>query len=163
MLRAAPSAKGASGAPYVLGASGVAVSHTGNTNETTLATVAIPANSLGPNGIIEVYTQWSWTASANGKTARVRLGGVSGTIFCAMAAQASSASLRDFRAIQNRNATNSQIGGASAVQFANTSGAVVTGSIDTTAAVDLVISGQLSDGTETIALQSYWVKVTYLA
>lgn len=163
MLRAGPSLKGVSGVPYVLAASGVSASHTGNTNETTLATVTIPANALGANGLIEVYTQWSWTASANGKTARVRLGGAAGTIFCAMAAQASSASLRDFRSIQNRNATNSQIGGAAAAQYASTSGAVVTGAIDTTAAVDLVISGQLSTGTETISLEGYWVKVTYLA
>lgn len=43
--------------------------------ETTLATVSVPANSMGPNGSVIVTAVWSYTNSANVKTMRGRFGG----------------------------------------------------------------------------------------
>jgi hypothetical protein len=35
-----------------------AVSHTGDTLETTLGTITVPANSMGPNGFVRITTVW---------------------------------------------------------------------------------------------------------
>src|SRR5688500_6060251 len=70
--------------PYVLAQSAVAASHTGNTTETTLATVTVPANAIGANGRLRVTSLWSHTNSANSKTLRVRFGGAAGTIYTSL-------------------------------------------------------------------------------
>lgn len=145
---------------YVLAASAVAASHTGDTAETALATVTIPANAMGPNGRVRITTQWSFTNSANNKTLRVRFGGPSGTVY-ASNIQTTTASVRDQREIANRGVANSQVGGASNTNtsFAQTSGAVVTSSVNTAAATTVVLSGQLASSGETITLESYLVEI----
>jgi hypothetical protein len=152
--------------PYTLAHSAVGVSHTGNTNETALATIAVPANAMGANGMVRVTTIWTVTNDASVKTARVRFGGVSGTEYCSK----DLASIDTFVnqvSVENRNATNSQLGrplgagnsAASSAGWSGSSTAVVTSAVDTTAAVDIVISGQLGDGTDTIRLESYLVEL----
>lgn len=144
----------------VLGKSGVAVSHTGNTSETTLATVTIPANAMGLNGVLRISSVWRAGANnGNAKTPRIRLNGIAGTTYFTTAL-ASSLSARDMsRTIANRGAANSQIGGASGSAVGASTTAVTTSAIDTTAAVDLVFTGQLADGSDTIALDSYLVEL----
>jgi hypothetical protein len=146
-------------APILLAASAVAVPLTGTTNETALATVSIPAGSMGLNGAVQVSTAWSITSSANNKTMRVRFGGVSGTQYLA-SALTTNTTLGDIRTIRNRGAANSQVGMLSATNpggYGNTSNAITTGAIDTAAAVDVVISGQLASAAETITLEAYEV------
>lgn len=144
----------------VLGASAVAVSHTGSTDETVFATVSIAAGAMSANAILRITTLWSYTNSANNKTGRIRLGGVSGTQFLSVA-HTTSASFSDSRLIRNRGATNSQVCTASAsVSSAGTTGlAVTTGTVDMSVAQDLVLSGQLALGTETITLEGYLVEL----
>lgn len=146
----------------LLAASAVAVSHTGDTNETALATIAIPAGAMGLSGGLHIYTTWSMTNSGNNKNPRVRLGGIAGTAFLG-ATFTTSATLHDFRRIRNRGAANSQVGGTGAttgVPIGATSVAVITGTIDTSQAQDLVLSGQLALGTETLTLENYEVWLT---
>lgn len=146
----------------VLAASAVAASNTGNTTETTLATVAIPAGALGPNGVLRVTATWSYTNSANTKTPRFRLGGISGTVMCAPAVTASG-SLIIQRTIHNRNAQNSQVtlGSANSNTFVASSGALLATSVDTSVAQDLVLTGQLANSGETITLEAYLVELMH--
>lgn len=146
---------------HVLARSGTAVSHTGNTNETALATISVPANSMGPNGVLRVTIVMSMTNNANGKTGRVRLGGLAGTSFAAVAL-ANFQSWRHQTQIQNRNATNSQIATTDLqVGFGASTAAVITGALDTTSSQDLVISGTLTNSGDTITLESYLVELCY--
>lgn len=146
---------------HVLARSGTAVSHTGSVSETALATISVPANSMGPNGVLRVTIVMSMTNNANGKTGRVRLGGLAGTSFAAVAL-ANFQSWRHQTQIQNRNATNSQIATTDLqVGFGASTAAVITGTLDTTASQDLVISGTLTNSGDTITLESYLVELCY--
>lgn len=140
--------------------SGIQVASSNITSEVVLATISIPANSMGLNGRIRVSTLWTYTNSANTKTPRVRFGGAGGTIFQGISAT-TSASLTVMTQIANRGATNSQVGNASAFgnSFGASTGAVTTGAIDTTAAVDIVLSCQMAALAETCNLESYLVEL----
>ena len=145
----------------VLAASGVAVPHTGDTAETVLGTVAIPAGAIGPNGMIRVTTLWSVTNSANNKVLRARLGGIGGTQFFSTT-QTTVATYNDpVRLIQNRNSQSSQIGRGASTTGAGSTAAVVTGTIDTSAAQDLVFTGTLANSGETVTLESFLVELSY--
>ncbi len=152
--------------PRLLAVGGTSVlSHTGNTNETVLATVAVPANSMGANGVLRVRSVWTVTNNANNKTRRIRFGaagaGTGGTVALGFAS-ASTGSAQHFTQIQNRAATNSQAGmqtGAGSGGFAEASTGATTLAIDTTAATELAITGQLASGADTITLEIYSVEL----
>jgi hypothetical protein len=155
MLRAVATQK----APVLLAASAATgMNVTGTTNETALATVTIPAGAMGANGAVMIQTSWSYTNSANTKTLRIRLGGASGSVHFAFPAT-TTATFSDLRRIRNRNSASSQVcSQATVAQGIGSSGAAIaTSAVDTSVAVDLVISGQLALGTETITLESYEV------
>jgi hypothetical protein len=141
----------------VLAASAVAVSHTGDTLETALATIAVPANAMGPNGQLRVTTQWSYTNSANGKTLRVRFGGTSGTSYLAQTSTATASAVFENR-IANRGAANSQIGNSN-ISFGPTTASAVTSAVDTAAAVNLVLAAHLANAGETVTLECYLVEL----
>lgn len=145
----------------VMGQSGAASSVTSTTNETALATVTIPANTMGANGALRINMLFSFTNNANAKTLRIRLGGISGTIFMAVTSITNQASLPLHRIIMNRNATNSQITqqSSSGQSYNVTTSAVTTGAVDTTASQDLVITGQLTNTGDTITLEYYSVEL----
>ena len=142
-----------------LAKSNVAVPLTGTTSETAMATITLPP--LGPNSTLQVTTIWSMPSSANNKTLRVRLGGLSGTAFAAPVLTTNTGATL-IATIGNRNSTSSQVG----ISVSNrqtdtlqTAGSVVTASVDTSASVTLVISGQLASGAETLTLESYTVQL----
>lgn len=147
--------------PITLGRSAVAQSVTGTLTETTLATITVPANSLGANGRVRITTVWSMTNSANNKTTRIRYSGASGTSYMAVI-HTTSTSYRDQREICNRNATNSQVGGpvGGFGGFGNNPGnTVATSTVDTTVDQTIVITGTLANTGETITLESYLVEL----
>lgn len=136
---------------------------TGTTSETTLATITIPAGVLGPNGQLQVDALFSYTASTNTKTPRIKFGG---TAFYAPAIAVGSqvgvgVSLR----IANRASVSSQVGISPAVLagVGVATAGPVTASVNTAASVTLLITGQLALGTESITLESYSVRSTYSA
>lgn len=143
------------GRMYVLGQSAVAVSHTGNTNETTLATVNIPAGAMGANGQVIVEAIFSHTASGNNKTPRVKFGGtlISGAV------QTTTASSTWRNRVGNRNSEASQVFGPPALttHFGQTSASVATASVNTASSTDITFTGQLANSGETITLESYIV------
>lgn len=141
----------------VLGMSAVAASVSSGTAEVTLATISVPANALGANGRLRITTTWSYTNSANNKTMRVKFGA---TTFVSVVTT-TTAALRHQIDISNVNATNSQKGFVTglATAFGESSSALQTGANDTTAALDILITGQPATGGETITLESYLVEL----
>jgi len=146
------------GTPYVIKSYGAANSITGVTVETTAATIAIPANSIGPNGSITIHSIVSATNNANAKVFRVRYGGTS---FVAIS-MASQASLNNEIKIYNRNATNSQIAPASiTTSYGVTTAANITGAIDTTTNQDITITLAPTNAADTMTLEAYTVEIRY--
>jgi len=139
--------------------SGVAVPHTGDTTETVLATITIPANTMGKNGFVEVDVAYSMTNNANAKTTRARLGGIGGTVMDSSTLTSVAAQRRTFR-IRNRGAQNSQVcASGGATSGLGTINAPATGSVDTSAATTLVLTGQLSNSADTITLEEYTARI----
>jgi hypothetical protein len=148
---------GVSGVPYVLGASGVAVSGAADTNENTLATITIPANAMGASGVLRIDTLWTHTNSANNKILRVRLGGGAGTAYAAFTVT-TVATTHGFTIIYNRGVANSQVG-TSTAPSATSGSALITSAVDTTSATTIVITGQKASAGETLTLESYCVEL----
>lgn len=142
----------------ILAASAVPLTCPANTAENILATISITGGTLGPNGQVEVICLWTSTNNANSKTGRVRLGGVTGAVF-GTEVMTTSVSLMAIRKFANRNSEASQIGG----QAGATGGIVASGAafttavIDTSAAQDLVITGQLANSADLLRLEAYSV------
>lgn len=140
--------------PIVLGQSAVAVPLTGGTGETTLATITVPAGALGANGRVVIEVDFTHTNSANAKTLRVKWG--SSTSYSPAPTTTAGTSAQII--IANRNVTNSQRVLTKQLNSANsTAYGSGTPTQDTTASVDITITGQLALGTETITLESYQV------
>jgi hypothetical protein len=148
----------------VLDHSALAISHTGDTVETALKAKTAPALALGANGLLRITTRWSMTNNANNKTARVRLGGITGTQYLNLAI-ASQLNFHHQLTIANRNATNSQVGAPANLQavFGVSTTALVTSAIDTTADQDIVFSGQLANAGDTITLEEYLIELHHRA
>lgn len=149
------------GFAHVIGQSAVKVSKTGDTSETVMATITIPAGAMGPNGALRVTSLWSFTNSGNAKRLRIRLGGIGGTVFFdtnAYTAQEAAVDLA--RTITNRNSEASQVSrGGTSTGAGGTTSIPITGTVDTTVAQDLVLTCQLSNSGETINLESYSVEL----
>ena len=142
--------------PLVLAQSAVAVSHTGDTVEFTFATVNIPAGLMGANGSLRVTARYSHTGSTNNKTFRTRLGG---TAFCSPGTV--TAAVIGFKTqcnIVNRGSAASQIGDGDSMGLGGIS-VSYAGTVDTTVAQDITITGQLASAGETITLEYYLVEL----
>jgi hypothetical protein len=157
------------GVYYSLAKSGVAVTRNsvngaGDATPEVMATIAIPAGAMGPNGAIRWRILWSYTNSASTKNLRARLGGTGGTIYSAIN-PTTTASYSEIREIWNRNSESSQVGAPNGTSpgLGTTTGAIVTSAVDTTAAVDLVFTAAWSAAAaaEMITLEGYEVEVCY--
>lgn len=141
----------------VLGGSGVAISCPENTTLNTLATVIVPALSMGTNGVLRVSTSWSVTNSANSKTIQ--------TLFAGAAILSSgittSASNHSIVELQNRGATNAQVGGAASGSgsYGSAGGALPAFAIDTSADAALTLTGQKALASEVLKLERYLVEL----
>lgn len=142
---------------YILGQSGAAVAHTGDTVEFTLATITVPANAMGANGNIRVTAIISGSGTAGTRETKIKFGGT--TFYDSTAvAGASYLSGRHQMQVLNRNVTNSQIG-VNTGNFAASSTATVTSAVDTTSSTTVTITGQLSNSGDTITLEAYSVEL----
>lgn len=135
---------------YALAASAVQVTKTGSTAEQTLATVTIPAGSIGPNGVLRISATVSNTSSANAKTYKVKL---SSTAFFTFALTLTAGDSFEVL-IANRNSASSQVSGGTGV---SATGAIATATADVT----LTITGTLASAAETLRLESYLVELLY--
>ena len=151
------------GVPYVIAQSAVAVSVGAVTTEVVLATITVPANAMGPNGVVEVWATWTNNNNANNKTAYIRVGGTAGTIVYQNTNTTLVAVTRPL-IFCNVNSATSQKTHASAFlgSGVGTSGAgSTTSTVTTSSAWDLVISGQKAVAGDTLTLEAYSVQVTY--
>lgn len=141
------------------------VSHTGDLLEVAMATIPIAANGMGTRGILRVTADWSVTPSTNAKSLRVRLGGLAGTIFLAQSTTlATHTNLRAQCQIHNRDVANAQVGHGVGIGggWGSNSNVVTVGTVDTSLAQDLVITGNLQAlASENITLESYLVELLY--
>jgi hypothetical protein len=111
---------------------------------------------MGPNGRVRITSLWSGTNSANAKTMRHKFGGVNYFAQNLIAQQG----WRHENEISNRNAVNSQVGNTNNA-VGSLAGVPNTSAVDTSSAVTLLMTGQLSNAGETITLESYCVEVFY--
>jgi hypothetical protein len=129
--------------------------------ETILATITIPAGAMGINGRVRVTPLFGVNNNANTKRCRIRFGGLTGTIYSSNDLTTSTY-LRTQVEIANRAAANSQVGAPNSITnaFGSSAGTLVTSAIDTSAAVDIVLTGTLvTANTDTITLESYLVEL----
>lgn len=152
-----PSGLYSRGVPKLVVSGAVEVPHTGDTSETTLKTVTIPANSMGPNGYTEVLLTGQHTPNANNKTYRVRFGGT--LVGTAIPTTSASGVWRFI--ISNVNATNVQKSSPLAGVDGVSGNAVGSAAIDTTADVTLLITGLLANGADSIAVADLKVWTVY--
>lgn len=130
-------------------------SHTGDTSETTLLTISVPANALGTTGQLRITTLWEYTNSANNKSLRVKFGG---TTFTGVTTTTQAAS-QFITEIANISAST-QIGApANFTGIGSSTAAVVTAAVDTTTAQNITITAQLANAGESIALRRYLVEI----
>lgn len=141
----------------ILGMSGVQSAHTGNTNETTLATISIPAGVMGTSGALRVTFLGSMTDSGNNHTFKATLGS---TDFIAITVTSKPTVQRSV-IIWNRGDAASQVSfPAGAWDTYNVhDDAVTTGTENTGGALNLLLTGQLADGGEDISIEGYLVEL----
>jgi hypothetical protein len=151
------------GGPYVVATAGP-VTLTGIVAETVMASLRIPAGSMGPNGVIDVTALWSTTNSANNKTIATRwqlnpgLGGFNagaGIVLTTVAAAQTKTIIR------NSNATNAQViyTPAAITPFGTGTAAVTPASIDTTADTYISLTGTIAAAGETLTLNHAYAVV----
>lgn len=143
----------------ILAASAIAVPLTGTTSSTILATATIPANSLGPNGILRVTMVTSETNNANSKALIARINSTAHY-------QANLPSLAG-RRVQyecwNRGATGSQLnfGTSIGTSIGGFTQPYITTSFDTTTDLPFQIIGQLTNSADTFTLEAWMLEIAY--
>jgi hypothetical protein len=146
---------GAPGFSTALAQSNTAVSGAGDTNENTLATITIPANTLGANGGVLLKAWVAQNNSAGTKTWRVRYSGAAGTIYFTTTATTQTSAFFEVW-IGNDAATNAQRGSSHGIIGTALVGAATgTSAVDTTAATTILITAQKNTGGDTMTLNNY--------
>lgn len=139
---------------HTLAASAVQVTAPTDTNENTVLTQAIPANSMGPNGGFRVKATWGCTNNANSKVLRAKFNGTEYDY----ADAASLPGIYTAVGVQNRNATNSQSNAFDATYQGHSPR---TSSHDTTASQNLTLTVQKATGADAVQLNSYIIETMY--
>lgn len=142
---------------FIVGKSGTAVSCTADTNEDTLATITIPANAIGANGVIRFEFNVVSTNNANVKTIRIRFSGGAGTVVASVAVTSTAAS-SFWGNMANANATNSQLwntNGTSPTPSLLIGANNAVSAIDTTAQTTIVITGQKASAGDALTLNNF--------
>lgn len=134
--------------------SGAGTSHTGNSNETTLKTVTVPAKLMTPNAFLAVISLFEMTNNGNNKRMRIRFSGAAGTAFMDQTI-ASFANTQVLTLIRNNNATNAQLSAPiTSTGFGTSGNAIVTGTVDTAASDTTLVSTVLLSNTgDTVTLR----------
>ena len=133
------------------------VAHTGDTAETALATISLPPLKAGD--FIRVYSLWSNNNSGGTKRARVRLNGLSGTVFMGIGVTTTTL-IRDERVIGITSATSQICWNSGQSGWGSASAAAATGSVDVSTGTTLLLTGICeSSSSDTITLEDYVVEI----
>ena len=129
---------------------------TGSTSVVTLATITIPAGLLGANGKLKIYPLWATTNNANVKTLRATFGG----LICSTMVSQSVPNNSGLLIIRNINSESVQKCSSGLVAgIGSSSGSIASPTVDTSAATNITITGQLAVGTDTLTLEDLFVEV----
>lgn len=138
--------------------SGAQVDHTGNTTKTVLATIAVPAGAIGPNGSVDVDVFFTGTSNANTKTLGVDFGGTN----MWTAPVTTNSAIRATVNIFSTNSVTAQKSLSSASATGpSTPAAILSSAVNTAASVNIEITGTLANAADTISLLHYLVRVNY--
>lgn len=141
----------------VLAKSTTTSNHTGNTNETTLATIPIPAGIMSTHGVLRILPLFSSTSSANTKFYRVKLG--SSTIWAA--AFTTTRLIQTLIVIRNVGAANLQhtFSDNNTIGLGALAAAATSFNENTANDLNLTITGQLNNAADVITLNGYTVEL----
>ena len=127
------------------------------TSVVTLATITIPAGLMGANGKLKFYPLWATTNNANVKTLRATLGGSTCTTMISQSVPNNSGLV----IIRNINSESVQKCSSGLVAgIGSSSGSIASPTVDTSAATNITISGQLAVGTDTLTLEDLFVELS---
>ena len=130
---------------------------TGSTSVVTLATITIPAGLMGANGKLKIYPLWSTTNNANVKTLRAIFSGSTCTTMISQSVPNNSGLV----IIRNTNNEAAQKCSSGLVAGIGASlGSIAAPTVDTTAATNITITGQLAVGTDTLTLEDLFVELS---
>lgn len=122
--------------------------------ETVLGTITIPGGALGTTGMLRISGVALVTSSATTKSMRVRLNGLTGTALLSLGGVTTNANW-EFYGILNANASQSS---QYTFGFTRRTGDTiqlgvtpVLSTIDMSANVDIVLTGQMTSGSENMA------------
>lgn len=137
----------------VLDKFGGGFSITNTTSETQAHLTLVPANTMSAHGGLMIISRWTITNNADTKNLHIRLNGITGTDFMGWS-QTAQNTIEVMTLIQNRGVTNQQIGARLNNSFGASTSSFSLGNQDTTAALNLVFSGQPTSTADTITLES---------
>jgi hypothetical protein len=140
-----------------------AVSLTGTTAETALATITIPRGAMGPNGAVRVKLLATTNDGTDTRTLRYRWGGIGGTTMRTVSFSTFITLVDEFEVFNRNNAASQLATGALAPGgFGLSASNGVGGTVDTDAAtVGLVVTGELSNAADTMVLRYCRVELFY--
>ncbi len=132
----------------------------GDTGDITGPSLTVAANSIGANGLLRYWTQFSFNNTAGAKTGKAKFGGTTWMTLTG----ANSFSIYDVREIRNLGLTNAQSGPNVIELPMNTTKAIATyAAIDTTASQTLTFTLTAAVATDHTILDGYTVQVQYAA
>lgn len=148
------------GGSCLVAQSNVTSTVTGTAVETTLATITVPGGLMSNNGILEVYSLWSYTNAATSRNLRARFGAGSVSFMSSTTTTTNTSQSKFY--IRNMNATNSQT--CQPVGFTQTyttsTGGISTFSQDTSIDFTVVFSSTLTDTSQFVSLEGYTIFYT---
>ena len=138
-------------------AKGAGTSHTGSTAETTLATVTLPARVMGTDGLLRVTSFWTFTGAGGTRTPRVKFGGTN------VAGNSNASTILSQNIITNVSNKTASTQTATGLGLSTGVGAIAATSlalsIDTTADVTILLTGQLANSGDSVTLDRYMIEV----
>ena len=132
------------------------VSLTGTTAETTMLTIPVKGGLIGVNGVLAIQPLWSTNNSANAKTLRIKLGATTcysyGT--ANLLHQDAYITVRNIGSESSQKTTSGMAGGTGGtVNNYNST------STDTSVDFNIVVTGQLANSADTMAIQAFLITV----
>jgi hypothetical protein len=132
------------------------VSLTGTTAETTMLTIPIKGGLIGANGVLAIQPLWNANNNANSKTIRIKLGATTcysyGTVN--LLHQDAYINVRNIGSESSQKTTSGMAGG-----MGGTVNNYNSTSTDTSADFNIVVTGQLANSADTMAIQAFLITV----
>ena len=132
------------------------VSLTGTTAETTMLTIPVKGGLIGVNGVLAIQPLWNANNSANSKTLRIKLGATTCYSYGAsnLLHQDAYINVRNIGSESSQKTTSGMSGGTGgSVNNYNST------STDTSVDFNIVVTGQLANSADTMAIQAFLITV----